>query len=334
MKKLLAILLIFGIPVCFCACGERQGYQKTVLSVFDTVTVISGYEDSKETFDERAKLIEQELIRYHKLYDIYSDYGGTNLKTVNDRAGEAVSVDSEIIDMLVFGVEMYEKTDGKTNIAIGAVTSLWHEAREEGVLPEDGALKAASEHTDIGSIVIDKDAGTVRISDPLAKIDVLAVAKGYACDRVCEMIRDKGWDGYGLSIGGNVKTVGKKGDGSDWKIGVQDPEREDAYFCTVEISDVSLVTSGSYQRYFEVDGVRYHHIIDPETLYPADIYTSVTVICSSSAMGDALSTALFSMEYEDALKLLENYTDTEVIWRFTDGTVKHTDGIGDRLIFK
>ena len=128
--------------------------------------------------------------------------------------------------------------------------------------------------------------------------------------------------------------MGKKGFGSDWKIGVQDPEREDAYFCTVEISDVSLVTSGSYQRYFEVDGVRYHHIIDPETLYPADIYTSVTVICSSSAMGDALSTALFSMEYEDALKLLENYTDTEVIWRFADGTVKHTDGIGDRLIFK
>ena len=334
MKKLLAILLVMGIVVCFTACSPKQGYQRTSLEVFDTVTVISGYEKNKDVFEERADLIEKELKRYHELFDIYSDHGKVNLKTVNDRAGEPVAVDGEIIEMLLFGIDMYEKTEGKTNIAIGAVTALWHDAREDGVLPSDEALKAAAEHTDIESIVIDRHAGTVLITDHLARIDVGAVAKGYACDRVCEMIRDKGWSSYGLSIGGNVKTVGIKGDGSDWKIGVQDPEREDAYFCTVEISDFSLVTSGSYQRYFEVDGVRYHHIIDPETLYPADIYTSVTVICSSSAMGDALSTALFSMEYEDALKLLENHTDTEVIWRFADGTVKHTDGIGDRLIFK
>lgn len=310
-------------------------YQTTILSVFDTATVICGYDVSKEAFDEKAVVIEEELLHYHKLYDIYTNYGDNNLKTINEKAGkEAVKVSSEIIDMLSYGIDMYEKTDGMTNIAIGSVTKLWHDAREDGTyVPTYEDLSLAAEHTDIENIVIDKKENTVYIKDENTRIDVGAVAKGYAVDRVCDMMKEKGWVSYALSVGGNVKTLGEKREDVPWKIGIQDPSGIKSHFALVEVSGKSLVTSGSYQRYYEVDGVVYHHIINPHTLYPENIYTSVSVLCESSAFGDSLSTALFSMSYEDGKKMCEEFSDVDVVWRFADGSCKMTDGIKEIITF-
>ena len=166
-----------------------ERYTASFLDVFDTMTNIVGYAESEAAFSEAVSGIHDELVEYHQLYDIYNEYEGiNNLKTVNDNAGgEPVEVDQRIIDLLVFAREMYEATGGKTDVALGAVLRIWHDARETAIndpsaayVPTEEELEAANGHTDFGSIVIDEANGTVQITDPEASIDVGGIAKGYA----------------------------------------------------------------------------------------------------------------------------------------------------------
>jgi thiamine biosynthesis lipoprotein len=153
-------------------------------------------------------------------------------------------------------------------------------------------------------------------------LDVGAVAKGYAVEMVARSLEEQGITGYLLNVGGNVRTVGSKQDGSPWIVGIENPADSEAepYLAYLRLSGQSLVTSGSYQRYYVVNGKRYHHIIDPDTLMPHDLYLSVSVVCKSSADGDALSTALFCMTYEEGLTLIESIPDAEAMWVLPDGT--------------
>ncbi len=329
MKKIVSavICLVFVLSLTSCA-GEK--YSRTDVTVFDTETVITGYAPTEGEFDRRADEITEVLTEYHRLYDIYNEYEGmNNLKTVNAMAGkEPVKVNEKIIDLIEFSKKMYELTGGRTNIAIGAVTKIWHEYREEGVaVPTEEELKAAAEHIDINSITYSREEGTVFITDPETSVDVGAVAKGFAAERAAELIVRRGWDNMALSVGGNVRTVGNKGDGKPWVTGIQNPGVESlgSVVTTVDLCDLSCVTSGSYQRYYEVDGVRYHHIIDPETLFPENRYLSVSVICKDSGMADALSTALFNMSEEEGRAALER-AHADGIWIYPDGTVARTEG--------
>ena len=156
-------------------------------------------------------------------------------------------------------------------------------------------------------------------------LDVGAIAKGYAAEMIAESLREKGISGYLISIGGNVCAVGAKPDGKQWTVGIEDPFGDG--FCeTVGVRDVSVVTSGSYQRYFELDGVRYHHIIDPDTLFPENRFVSVTVISGNSALADALSTALFNMNIEQGKALVASLEDTHAMWLTADGEKLCSDG--------
>lgn len=175
---------------------------------------------------------------------------------------------------------------------------------------------SASEHMDISLVGIDQ--GTVSLGDSETSLDVGAVAKGYACESVARIIKDMGIESYAIDLGGNVKIGGTKPDGDNWVIGIRDPDG--GIFTTVGLCDMSVVTSGDYERFAEIDGVRYSHIIDPRTLYPAKLYRSVTVICDNSAAADALSTALFCMDVESGKKLAEQ-ENAEVLWIGIDGEV-------------
>lgn len=343
-RRWAALLLALALAAGLAGCGReevREQYTKTALGPFDTLTVIKGYDVSEEAFSEKAQALLDLLEEYHRLYDIYHTYEGmANLKTVNDRAGIApVEVDGAILDLLEYGVEAYALTGGKTNIAMGSVLTLWHDRREEAErdpagasLPEPADLREAALHTDITGVEIDREAGTVFLSDPEMRLDVGAVAKGYAVDRLAQYAMEQGWTDLLLSVGGNVRTVGGKGDGTDWKAGIQAPEGWDrAYFCLVPLRDLSLVTSGSYQRYYTVDGVRYHHLIDPDTLFPRNTFLSVSVICENSARGDALSTALFNMEAEEGLALVEGLEGTEAVWVYPDGSYFYSSGLEGKL---
>lgn len=314
---------------------ERHDAQ--FLSLFDTVTSIVGYTEDEESFKAYAQELYDELEIYHQLYDIYNDYEGiANIKTINDQAGIApVQVDQRIIDLLKEAVEMNEKTRGRMNVAMGSVLSIWHEYRTEGIydpehakLPPMEELKQAAEHTDISQVIIDEEASTVYLPDKDMSLDVGSVAKGYATEMACRKLEEDGLAFGLISVGGNVRAIGSRADGTLWKVGIQNPDlsSDTTYLHTVELKDMSLVTSGTYQRYYTVDGKTYHHIIHPDLLSPWDEYASVSILCRDSGLADCLSTAVFNMEFEDGKELIESMDGVEAMWIFQDKREEYTSG--------
>ncbi len=332
-RKLILFLLCAALLLaCFgCFGPQPQRYEAVYYDVFDTVTKLSGYAESESAFWDQADKVYTELHAYHVLFDIYHDVPEPNLKTINDRAGgEPISVDPQIINLLLFAKEVDQQTNHRVNATLGAVTKLWHDAREAALsdpahaaVPNAHSLNEAAQHTGFDKLEIDEAAGTVRLTDPLARLDVGAIAKGYAAQKVYEMLPD----GYLLSLGGNVVAKGTKPDGSAWAIGIQDPDDPAALKHTVRAESLAIVTSGDYQRVFTLDGVQYHHIIDPDTLTPATRWRAVTVLCGDSAVADMLSTALFLMDYEAGSALAKQY-NAEALWIAPDGREYRTEGFG------
>ena len=333
MKRILCLLLS-ALLLAGCAAPiaqpEKKIYEATFLELFDTVTVIKGASDSKDSFTELANGIHDQLLEYHRLFDIYNAYEGiNNLKTVNDAAGEEpVQVDRKIIDLLLDCKGYYDLTGGKVNAAMGCVLRLWHETRNDGIndpvnarLPDAAALESAAAHMDFGAVVIDEAASTVYITDPDVQLDVGAVAKGWSAQRVAENAPA----GLLISVGGNVCATGPKDEtGTPWVVGVQNPRGGD-YLHTIYVSGGSVVTSGDYQRSYVVDGRIYHHIIDPETCYPSTYWRSVTVVCDDSGLADALSTALFLLPLEEGQQLLEQCS-AEAMWVDADANQYYSPG--------
>ncbi len=341
MKKyfVLAVALLTFIGTAFMSCEKRtEKFTSYSFEYFDTVTTIIGYSEDQAEFDKISGEILAELGEYHRLFTIYNRYDGLeNLCTVNelvDGEHRTVKVDKKIIDMLLFAKEMYTLTDGEVNIAMGSVLKIWHDYRDAGEddpfnaeLPPMEKLMAAAEHTDIEALEIDAENCTVRLTDPEMRLDVGAIAKGYAVEMVARSLCEKGITGYVINVGGNVRTIGGKPDGEGFTVGVQapDPDVKD-YLAYLSLEDMSLVTSGSYQRYYTVDGRDYHHIIDRETLMPSDKFTSVSVVCESSAVGDALSTALFCMDEEEGKALIESLEGVEAMWVTSEGVEFRSSG--------
>lgn len=351
--------LLLGSSLTACAKPER--YSGQFMDVFDTVSMTIGFEKSEEKFNTLNDAAHQKLLTNHRLFDIYDDFTGiNNLKTINDNAGkQPVKVDPAIIDLLKFGKEVYTLTDGKVNIAYGSVLRLWHEKREAGItdpehaeLPNPDALKEAAKHTNIDDIIIDEAQSTVFLKDPEMSLDVGGIAKGYSVEAAGDAVASLGTDsGFLLNIGGNVKALKKKADGSKWVVPIESPTYMDThsgnpYAATTYLDGMSLVTSGDYERYYVVDGKHYHHIIDPTTLMPATYHRSVTILMQDSGLADALSTALFNMPVSDGQALLEkinqgksNFEGTsylskqpvEAMWIEADGSTVTTPGFQDYL---
>lgn len=328
---LLTLLLLAG---CSAPAAQSEAdtkiFEATFLELFDTLTVVKGAAESEAAFQETAQFVHDELEHYHQLFDIYSGYEGlNNLKTVNDMAGIGpVEVEETVIALLKDCRSYYELTGGKVNVAMGSVLKLWHDARNSGIsdplnarLPDMSALENASEHMNFDSVIIDEAAHTVYITDPEVQVDVGAVAKGWAAQRVAERMPSN----MLLSVGGNVCATGPKTSDTPWVIGIQNPDGGD-YLHTLYVGGGSFVTSGDYQRFYKVDGKAYHHIIDPETLMPSAYWRSVTVICADSGLADALSTALFVLPREEGQKLLDK-AGAMAIWVDAGGNLHYSPGV-------
>jgi len=312
-------------------------YQAEFFGLFDTVTTLVGYAPDRESFLAVAEQTRDLLREYHELYDIYNAYEGlNNLKTLNDSAAIApVKVDLRIIDLIEFAREMYGETGGAVNIAMGAVLRIWNEARlraldnpQDAAVPDLGLLRRAAEHTDFDDIVVDRENSAVYFADPYLKLDVGAVAKGYAVEQVARRLEEAGVRNLLISVGGNVRAIGGKPGGAreiPWNVSVRNPQGGDDV-CAVSVFSSSVVSSGGYLRYYTVGGVKYHHIIAPETLMPARHYLDVTVRCRDSALADALSTALFNMPFEKAYEFAVGKQGVEALWVLPDGAVRATPG--------
>lgn len=337
LSLLITVLLLTGLLPAMSALGETTRYKSSFFDVFDTYSEIIVYAQSEADAQTVLQNAHAELLAYHQLFDIYNTYDGiNNLKTVNDQAGQSpVTVDQRIMDLLVFAKDMYTQTDGRMNIAMGSVLSIWHDYRTAGIddpdhaaLPGMEALQAAAAYTDITHLILDDEANTVFLEDAGMRLDVGAVAKGYAVERVAQQMIANGVTSALLSIGGNVRAIGTRGDGTSWRVSVQNPDltAADQTLTTVDLMNLSLVTSGSYQRYYTVDGQTYHHIIEPDTLMPAAYLWAVSVVTEDSGLADALSTALFTLSIEEGQALLQRFPGVEVLWVTLDGTLVRSEG--------
>ena len=321
MKKLSLVIAVAVVLTVFSACSTDTRYSETYLDFFDTVTEFTAYTSSRDKFNEAKRALYGELSRLNALFDAYSDHEDVvNIKTVNDNAGKvAVAVDDDLIRLVEFGKAEYTRSGGKLNIAMGAVTKLWKDCLEKGVLPDASALSDASLHCDIEKVVV--SGNTIYLEDPDMRLDVGAVAKGYASACAVELLHGIGVENFAINLGGNTATSGKKPNGP-WRIGIQNPNG--GILTALDVTSTSVVTSGDYQRFVTIDGKNYHHIIDPETLYPCENYRSVTVICIDHALADALSTELFLLDIETGKKILKD-CGAEAMWVLSDGTLVRSE---------
>lgn len=327
MRNALSLFLIFSfvfpLLLFLSSCSDTR-WTRTEYGYFDTVVTVTGYGMSESEFQKETDEIFRILRHYHNLTDIYTEAEGT-LYELNEKAGiSPVTLPEDLLLFLEETLVLSEKTGGSVNVMMGSVLSLWHNARENGVLPNADALREAAKHTSPALLSLDRENGTAEILDRHASIDVGAVAKGYAAEKAAEYLRENEKSGYLLDLGGNVVAVGDKM-GTPFTVGIRDPIG-DGIKAKAFLSDAALVTSGSYLRYFTVGDKSYHHIISPDTLYPADTLLSVTVYASDSGIADLLSTALFVLGKEAGMALLEEFDGVSALFIEKDGTAVNTEG--------
>lgn len=301
-------------------------------SGFDTVIYFNAYMESEKEFNEAFTLVQDQFSYYNALFDKYHDYEGiNNIKTINDNAGIApVKVDEPILEMLLLSKQYSELSDNQFDITIGPVLEIWHEVREAAnnnepyILPTEEELNNAYACSGWDKVEIDEKNSTVYLNNSCAALDVGSVAKGFTAEKVSQMLMENGVESGILNAGGNVRTIGSK-QGNDWIAGIQTPEilNLSDYLMTLPISENrSLVTSGDYQRYFVDNDTIYHHIIDPDTLYPAKHANSVSVLSSDSGIADICSTMLFTLSYLEGKELVDKMKaqgiDISVVWIYKD----------------
>lgn len=331
MKRTAASLLLLILLLLSSCSAEStpQKYRYFFFNTFDTIITVTGYTQDEETFSQYAALVESEMTRYHQIFDQYHAYDGVhNLYAVNMEAGRApVQAEPELIELLLLVRQWRDAYSGVVNPAMGGVLSLWHDARTRGdALPDEAALAQAGEHMDYDQVVIDEEAQTVSFADPELSLDLGSVAKGYAAELVAQTLRASGWDSFILNAGGNVICGGAPLDGRDhWVVAIEDLDGVNTREKLAAVN-LSIVTSGDYQRYFTVDGKRYHHIIDPTTLYPSEYARAVTILYPDSGLADFLSTTAFLLPYEESRALIESIPDAEGMWTLPDESVEMTEG--------
>ncbi len=349
------------------AAASTETYKNMNLDagIFDTTYAYQEAPKTDASADNYQYSLDQLKI-YSDFYDIYNNYDGeNNLKTINDNAGIApVEVDQKIIDMLNLAKEFYTYSNGEFDITMGAVLKIWHTYREAGItLNEQGQnapvptyeeLAAVKDERGWDKVVIDDEANTVFITDANVSLDVGGIAKGYAAEQVGADLENKGIGGGYVNVGRNIRLLGSKIDGTAWRIGITDPaSTSGASLLALDVDpSYSVVTSGDYERYYTgEDGVRYSHIIDPQTLFPATYYHSVSIIGDDSGVCDCLSTTLFTMTVADGKKVVAAYEaatgkKVSVVWIMdpdktqnesgkTAGSyfVTYTDDLKDTLIW-
>ena len=222
------------------------------------------------------------------------------LTSVNQNAGvRPVEVPAELRAVIRRGIEIGDATGGAFDITWAALWGLWDFKSEAHVVPDAGEIARRAALVDYRRVVIDDDAGTVYLPEAGMLIGLGGIAKGYAADVAVARLRDAGFEDFLLITGGQVYASGEK-DGEAWRVGVRDPRGAPSdLIATIELRDASASTSGDYERFFEVDGRRYHHILDPRTGWPSEGARSVTVVTGSATLGDALSTALMVLGPEE-----------------------------------
>lgn len=323
MKKLLCLFV--SLLVFFSGCTNKKMYDKTMFYM-DTFIEVKIYGVDKKEATTLLKDVENIYKEYHELTDRYNPYDNIkNLYFLNNElsVNEEVIIDSRLSELINYGLLMYDKTDGYINIAMGNVIDVWKNYREKGVsVPKTYELM--EQNINIKNISLSEN---TFIKKGNIKLDLGAYAKGYVTGIVADYLEDKGCTKFLINAGGNVR-VGESYKVSKYSVGLEEPFNTSNIYKVLSIENMSVVTSGSYQRYYEVDGEIYNHIINPKTLYPDNFTKSVTIVTEDSGYADILSTYLFMLPVEDGLEIVNSLDGVEAIWYgdeiyYSEGFNKH-----------
>lgn len=305
----------------------QQPISKTAV-MMDTVVSITLYEGDETLLEDCMAYCETLAAKL----DNYAD--DSEISALNTHPEEMVSLSDTTLALLRLGQSYEERSGGKFSIRLGALCTLWDFHEESAYLPKQEEIEKALQAANESSLEIGKDA--VCLHGAGAAVDLGGIAKGYLADCLKSYMQEKGVTSAIINLGGNVLTIGNKPDGSRFVVGIQKPFAKDGeVMLGVRTEDSSVVTSGVYQRYFEQDGKRYHHILDVETGYPSetDLY-SVSVLSKNSADGDALSTICMLYGLEAGLALIEDTPDVEAIFITDENKIIYSDGITEDMILK
>ena len=340
LKKIVALAL--AASFLFTGCAERREAAQQMLenqkmenrhdaTTFAMDTVMT-FTVIHENGDELIIDAEQEIRRLENLLSITLE--NSEISRLNAAAGkEAVEVSKDTWILLEAGKNFGAGTGGAFDIAISPVVKAWGFTEAEHHVPTQAELDALLPLTDPDDVILDKM--TVFLQKEGMAVDLGGITKGYASDEVASMLKGKGVESAFFSLGGNVYGIGTKPNGEKWEVALANPMDADDYCGLISIENQAVVTSGGYQRYFEANGKKYHHIIDPATGYPSESgLLSVTIICESGTEADVLSTALFVMGLEDALEYWQEYGGFEAIFITEAGEVVATEGADACFVFE
>ena len=312
MKRQIFVLLLLAV-LLLSACGTRAPVQKELFAM-DTVFSLKVWGD-----EAALDAVSDELTRLDSLLD------ATDEASAIGRLNAGEPLDGEAAMLVRQAVDYSEATGGAFDPTVYPLVRLWGFTDETQRVPSDAEIAAAL--TKIGTEQVQLGENAVSLHTGAA-IDLGGIAKGYAADRCVALLQQSDAAAL-LSLGGNIQTYGAKPDGTPWTIGIADPQQPEQAVASVAVTGTkALVTSGGYQRYFEADGVTYHHIIDPKTGRPAESgLASVTILADSGTMADAYSTALFVMGLEDAVDFWRAEQSFEAVFITTDGEIYATEGV-------
>lgn len=318
MCGFLAIACAFGI----CGCDAAPAYNSALGFYLDAVITITGYAD-KATLENAVALCGE----YEKVFSRTVE--GSDVWRINHAEGSPVRVCGDTAELLAIALNICEKSGGALDITIAPASDLWDFKADEPEIPDSGELSSAAELVDYTKLKLEGDMVTLPAG---MAIDLGAVAKGYIADKAAEYLKEQGVTRAILNLGGNVVALGSKPDGREWSIGIQDPEKENGKSgYSVMVADKSVVTSGIYQRGFDKDGVRYHHILDRATGWPVQNgLASVTIITGSSALADAMSTACFVLGRDMGMSFAEEM-GVQAVFIDTDGNASCTPALEGKL---
>lgn len=266
-----------------------------------------------------------EIRRFDRMMSLYQD--DSEITKVNMAAGKApVKVSPEMIEVVEAANRVSRLTDGAFDITVGPLVVLWQMRLKEGRAPTEKEIAAIKPRVNYRNIAVDKKASTLFLRKKNMIMDLGGVAKGYAADKTAELFNKRGIKNGIIALAGDIRVMGLRPDGSPWHIGVQHPREKDKTLAVLKLSDKSISTSGDYERFQIVGKNRYHHIIDPRTGKPSEGLISVTVIGNSGALVDPLTTALFIVGKEKAMKLVKKL-GCELILEDSAENVTMTPGI-------
>ena len=322
--KLLTLTLLLS---ALTGCGSKEP-EKTEKQIFamDTVMTLTAYgEAAGPALDAAAAQINETA----RLLD--PEQEGSLVWTLNHSGGAQTEVPELLYHMLDTAGTVYARSGGALDLSVYPVVRTWGFIDQAYRVPSPDEIAAAMEGVDYAAVTFEQTGDTCFAAVPDGmEISFGSVAKGAMSDAVVDTLRENGVTSAVISLGGNVQTLGLRPDGSDWTVAVQDPNETGTYLGTIAVGETAVVTSGSYQRYFEENGMVYHHIIDPATGYPAESgLLSATVVCPDGAMADCLSTAMFVLGEDGALDYWRTWGGFELLLVTTDGRVVLTDGLRD-----